>query len=141
MATYNKFNQFTKDLIDGVHDFDAHVFKLMLTNTAPVATNTVKANLTEITAGNGYTAGGATVTMATSTSSGTAKVTVSTDVVWTASGGSIGPFRYAVLYNDSPASPVDPLIAWWDYGSSITLLDQETLTADFDQTNGVLTVA
>ena len=72
MAAYNKFNQFTKDLIDGVHDFDAHTFKVMLTNTAPVATNTVKANLTEISAGNGYTAGGTATTITTSTSSGTA---------------------------------------------------------------------
>ena len=141
MATYNKFLQFTKDLIDGVHDFDAHTFKLMLTNTAPVNTNTIKADITEISAGNGYTAGGATVTLSTSTSSGTAKVTVTSDVVFTASGGSIGPFRYAVLYNDSPTSPAKPLIAWWDYGSSITLADAETLTADFDQVNGVLTVA
>ena len=76
MAAYNKFLQFTKDLVDGVHDFDAHTFKLMLTNTAPVNTNTVKADITEISAGNGYTAGGSAVTMATATSSGTAKVTV-----------------------------------------------------------------
>lgn len=141
MAAYNKFLQFTKDLIDGVHDFDAHTFKLMLTNTAPVNTNTVKANITEISAGNGYTAGGSAVTITTSASAGTAKVTVSSDVVFTAAGGAIGPFRYAVLYNDSPTSPADPLIAWWDYGSSITLNDAETLTADFDQVNGLLTVA
>lgn len=140
MASYNKFNQFTKDLIDGVHDFDAHTFKVMLTNTAPVATNTVKANLTEITAANGYTAGGTATTITTSTSSGTAKVT-GTDVVFTAAGGSIGPLRYAVLYNDSPTSPADPLIGWWDYASSITLADTETLTIDFDATNGILTVA
>lgn len=140
MASYNKFNQFTKDLIDGVHDFDAHTFKVMLTNTAPVATNTVKANLTEITAANGYTAGGTATTITTSTSSGTAKVT-GTDVVFTAAGGSVGPLRYAVLYNDSPTSPADPLIGWWDYGSSITLADTETLTVDFDGTNGILTVA
>jgi len=140
MASYNKFNQFTKDLIDGVHDFDAHTFKVMLTNTAPVNTNTVKANLTEISAGNGYTAGGTATTISTSTSSGTAKVT-GTDVVFTAAGGSIGPLRYAVLYNDSPTSPADPLIGWWDYGSSITLADTETLTVDFDNTNGILTVA
>lgn len=140
MATYNKFNQFTKDLIDGVHDFDAHTFKVMLTNTAPVNTNTVKANLTEITAANGYTAGGTATTISTSTSSGTAKVT-GTDVVFTAAGGSIGPLRYAVLYNDSPTSPADPLIGWWDYGSSITLANTETLTVDFDATNGILTVA
>lgn len=140
MASYNKFNQFTKDLIDGVHDFDAHTFKVMLTNTAPVNTNTVKANLTEISAGNGYTAGGTATTISTSTSSGTAKVT-GTDVVFTAAGGSIGPCRYAVLYNDSPTSPADPLIGWWDYASSITLADTETLTIDFDNSNGILTVA
>lgn len=140
MASYNKFNQFTKDLIDGVHDFDAHTFKVMLTNTAPGNTNTVKANLTEITAANGYTAGGTATTISTSTSSGTAKVT-GTDVVFTAAGGSIGPFRYAVLYNDTPTSPADPLVGFWDYGSSITLADTETLTVDFDATNGIITVA
>lgn len=140
MASYNKFLQFTKDLIDGVHDFDAHTFKVMLTNTAPVNTNTIKANLTEIGAGNGYTAGGTTTTITTSTSAGTAKVT-GTDIVFTAAGGSIGPLRYAVLYNDTAATPAKPLIAWWDYGSSITLNDQETLTVDFDGTNGILTVA
>lgn len=140
MASYNKFNQFTKDLIDGVHDFDAHTFKVMLTNTAPVATNSIKANLTEISAGNGYTAGGTATTISTSTSSGTAKVT-GTDVVFTAAGGSIGPLRYAVLYNDSPTSPADPLIGWWDYASSITLADTETLTIDFDSTNGILQIA
>ncbi len=139
MASYNKFLQFTKDLVDGVHDFDAHTFKVMLTNTAPVNTNTIKANLTEIAAGNGYTAGGATTTITTSTSAGTAKAT-GTDIVFTAAGGSIGPLRYAVLYNDSPTTPAKPLIAWWDYGSSITLNDQETLTVDFDGTNGILTV-
>ncbi len=92
MATFTKFNQFTRDLIAGVHNFDTHTFKLLLTNSAPVASNSVKANLTEISAGNGYSAGGATVTVAASTSSGVAKVTA-TDVVVTAAGGSIGPFR------------------------------------------------
>lgn len=138
MASYNKFNQFTKDLIDGIHDFDAHSFKVMLTNTAPTAVNTVKANLTEISSGNGYTAGGTVTTITTSTSSGTAKVT-GTDIVFTASGGAIGPLRYAVLYNDTAAN--DPLISWWDYGTSITLNDTETLTVDFDNTNGIFTVA
>lgn len=139
MATYNKFNQFTKDLVDGVHDFDAHTFKVMLTNTAPVATNTVKADLTEISAGSGYTAGGTATTITTSTSSGTAKVT-GTDVVFTSS-GTIGPFRYAVLYNDTPSSPAKPLIGWWDYGSAISLNSTETLTVDFNASTGILTVA
>ena len=139
MATYNKFLQFTKDLIDGAHDFDAHVFKVMLTNTAPVNTNTVKANITEISAGSGYTAGGTASTITTSTATGTAKAT-GTDVTFTAAGGSIGPFRYAVLYNDTQTTPAKPLIAWWDYGSSITLATGESLLVDFDATNGILTV-
>ncbi len=139
MATFSKFNQFTKDLIDGVHDFDAHTFKVMLTNSAPVATNTVKANLTEISAGNGYTAGGTATTISTSTSSGVAKVT-GTDVVFTAAGGTIGPFRYIAVYNDTPTSPADPLIGYADYGSSITLNAGETFTVDFDGTNGIFTV-
>ena len=132
--------QFTKDLVDGVHDFDAHTFKVALTNSAPVNTNTVLANITQISNGNGYTTGGTATSMSTSTSSGTAKVT-GTDVVFTASGGSVGPFRYAVLYNDTPSSPADLLMAWWDYGSSVTLADTETFTVDFDASNGIATFA
>lgn len=135
MAAYNKFQQFSEDILVGVHDFDAHVFKIMLTNTAPVATNSVKANLTEISAGNGYTAGGTATTISVTETSGTSKVT-GTDVVFTAT-GAVGPFRYAVLYNDTPTSPADPLIAWWDYGSSISLANTETFTVDFDGTNGI----
>jgi hypothetical protein len=126
--------------VDGVHDFDAHTFKVALTNSAPVNTNTVLANITQISNGNGYTTGGTATSISTSTSSGTAKVT-GTDVVFTASGGSVGPFRYAVLYNDTPSSPADPLMAWWDYGSSVTLADTETFTVDFDATNGIATFA
>ena len=137
MASYNKFLIFTKDMIEGKHNFASDVFKVMLTNAAPVNTNTVKADLTDISAGNGYTAGGTATTITTSTASGTAKAT-GTDVVFTASGGSIGPARYAVLYNDTQATK--PLVAWWDYGSSITLANTETLTVDFDATNGILTV-
>lgn len=141
MATYNKYQNFVEDLIEGVHDFDAHTFKVMLSNSAPNAsTHTVRADSSEISGGNGYTSGGTATTITTSETSGTAKV-VGTDVTFTASGGSIGPFRYAILYNDTPSSPADPLIAWWDYGSSITLADTETFTVDFDASNGILQVA
>lgn len=139
MAIYNKFNQFVKDLIDGVHDFDAHVFKVMLTNTAPVATNTVYANLVDLATGAGYTAGGTATACTTSLATGTAKATFA-DVVFTAT-GAVGPFRYAVLYNDTPTSPAKPLIAWWDYGSSISLANGETFTVDMDATNGTFTIA
>lgn len=140
MATYNKHDVFTLDLVNGSHDFDANVFKVMLTNTAPIAANSIKANLTEISAGNGYSAGGSVTTISTSGSAGTAKV-VGTDVVFTASGGTIGPFRYVDLYDDTPTSPADPLIAWWDYGSAITLNATETFTVDFDASLGIFTIA
>lgn len=139
MASYNKHNQFTKDLIDGVHDFDAHTFKVALTNTAPTAANSTLSALTQISAGNGYSSGGTATSITTSTSSGTAKVTGS-DVTFTASGGSIGPLRYADFYNDTPTSPADPLISWWDYGSSVTLAATETFTVDFDGTNGIFQI-
>lgn len=139
MATYNKFNQFSKDLIDGKHNFSSNVFKVMLTATAPTASNAVKADITEISTGNGYTAGGTATTITASTSSGTAKVT-GTNVVFTATGGSIGSLRYAVLYNDTQATPAKPLVGWWDYGSAITLGDGETLTVSFDATTGIFTV-
>lgn len=142
MAAFNKFNAFVEHVAEGVHDLGSDTLKVMLTNIAPVATNSVKADLTEITAGNGYTAGGTAATLTSSSqTSGTYKLVLG-DVVFTASGGTIGPFRYAVLYNDTPtAAPIDPLIGWYDYGSSITLNDGEPLTVDFDPTNGVLTLA
>lgn len=140
MATYNKFNQFVEDVAEKVHNLGSDTLKVLLTNTAPAATNSIKSDLTEISAGNGYTAGGTQATISSSSqTSGTYKLVLA-DVVFTASGGTIGPFRYAVLYNDTPSSPADPLIAWWDYGSSITLQAGETFTVDFDASNGVLTI-
>ena len=133
MAAFNKFNAFVADLAHKVHNLNtaADVLKAMLVNSpAPVAANSVKADLTEITAANGYAAGGSASTITgSSQASGTLTVTP-TDVVITAAGGTIGPFRYPVAYNDTPVSPADPLIAWYDYGSSITLNDTETFTID-----------
>ena len=59
------------------------------------------------------------------------------DVVITAT-GSVGPFRYVVLQNTTPSTPLDPLIGWWDYGSAITLANTETFTIDFDDAQGFL---
>jgi hypothetical protein len=111
----------------------------MLTNTAPVAANAVKADITELTAGNGYTAGGnaAAVTSSVQTG-GTYKLVLGDPATWSAAGGSIGPFRYAVLYNDS--APNKELVGFWDYGSSITLAAGESFAVDFDPTTGVLTI-
>lgn len=137
MATYNKFQDYVEQLSKGIHVWSSHTFKSGLTNSAPVATNTIYANITEISAGNGYTAGGMTLdTVTLSETSGTAKVTIA-DEVLTASGGSIGPFRYVPTYNDTATSPADALVCWHDYGSSLTLATGESFTLDFDATNGL----
>ncbi|MEY5101239.1 MAG: hypothetical protein RJA36_3958 [Pseudomonadota bacterium] len=141
MATYTKFLDYVEQLNKAVHNWSSHTIKAALTNTAPVNTNTVFANLTEISAGNGYSAGGMTLdTVTLSETSGTAKVTIA-DEVLTASGGSIGPLRYVSIYNDTPTSPADPLVAFYDYGSSITLAAGESFTVDFDATNGLWQLA
>ena len=135
MATYQKFDQTVEDLANKVHDLSADTLKFALTNTAPVAGNEIFANITEISAGNGYTAGGTAVAITSSTqTSGTYSLVPTADVVFTASGGSIGPFRYVVLYNDTPTSPADPLISFYDRGSSLTLLDTEIFTVDVQAT-------
>lgn len=121
----------------GVHVWSSNTFKAALSNSAPNATDTTFSQISEISAGNGYSAGGMTLDSVTLTESGgTAKVTIA-DEVLTASGGSIGPFRYVVIYNDSATSPADALVCWFDYGSSITLAAGETFTIDFDATNGL----
>lgn len=141
---FNKFNQFTQDLASGVHQFQtgtSHTLKVVLSNTVPLATNAILANITQITAANGYTAGGVSVgTITGAQTAGVMKVVGGTDPVWTCATAPMGPFQYAVLYNDTPTSPAKPLIGWWDYGSALTLQIAETFTADIDQTNGLFTV-
>lgn len=132
-ATFVKYQQFVEDLGNKVHDLVGtnDTLKVALTNTAPnVSTHAVLADISEISAGNGYLAGGADTQNDGTESGGTLTVT-GVDVVFTASGGTIGPFRYVVLHNDTPTSPADPLIAYWDYGSSVTLQDGETFTVNF----------
>ena len=132
MASFVKYQNFVEDLGNKVHDLFGtnDTLKIALTNTAPnAATHAVLADITEISAGNGYTAGGTDTQNDGAESGGTLTVT-GVDVVFTAS-GAVGPFRYAVLYNDTPVSPADPLIGYWDYGSSVTLASGETFTVDF----------
>lgn len=140
MATFNKFNSFVEDLAEGVHNLQTGALTIALTASAnaPLATNTVLANLTQIAYTN---LSSRVLTVSTSAqTTGTYKLVLA-DLVLTASGGSVAPFRYVVIYNDTPTSPLDPLIGWYDYGVDLTLANGETLTIDFDQTNGVLTLA
>jgi len=132
MATYNKFQDFAEQLGKGVHQLHAagHTLKAYLSNATPdAALDAVKADLAEITIQNGYTGPG-DIQQDYTESGGTGTLTA-VDIVITASGGTVGPFRYVVIYNDTPASPLDPLVCWHDYGSSITLQAGETFTIDF----------
>ncbi len=139
MAAFNKFNSFVENLAEKVFNLETDALKIVLTDTAPLATDSVYADLTEITGGNGYTAGGESATVASSGQTGGTYKLVLNDLTITASGGSIGPFRYFVLMDDTATDK--PLIGWWDYGSSITLADGESVTVDFSATDGVLQIA
>jgi len=133
MATYVKFQDFIEQLGKGVHLLHAggHTLKAYLSNATPsVSADTIKSELAEITAEHGYSAGGNDVQNDWSETGGTGTLT-GVDITITASGGTVGPFRYVVLYNDTSASPADPLICYWDYGSSITLQDGESFTINF----------
>ena|SRR5215471_21079526 len=137
MATFNKFNQFVADAANKVHNLGSDALKIMLTDVAPVATNTVKSNITEIAAGNGYTAGGNAVAIASSVQTGGLyKLLPSANPVWTAAGGAIAQFRYAVLYNSTPAA--GNLIGWWDVGAETNIPNGNTFTANLDATNGII---
>ena len=141
MAAFVKFQAFVEALAEKKHDLGSDTLKVMLLNSAPdAAADALKADLpAEISAGNGYTAGGTAATISSSAqTSGTYKLVLN-DVVFTASGGSIGPFQYVVLYNDTATN--DELIGYWDYGSAVTIGAGDTFTVDFDGTAGALTLA
>jgi len=139
MASFNKFNSFVEALAEKVHNLQSDVLKVLLSSAAPTATNALKTDITEIAAGNGYTAGGAQATQASSAQTTGTYTLVLNDVTFTAAGGSLPALRYALLYNVTATNK--ELIGWWDYGSSITINNGETFTVDFDGTNGVLTIA
>jgi len=129
MAAYNKFQDFVEQLGKGVHNFSTNAIKVYLSNEQPLATDTVKADIAEISGGNGYAAGGVSVTPTWAESSGTATLQ-GTSLRITASGGNIGPFQFVVLFNDTPANK--PLIAWWDRGSALTLADGDSFDVKFN---------
>lgn len=139
MPTFSKFNQFHRDILSAVHNFNTDTFKVMLTNEPPLPGDQILADITEITTGSGYSAGGTTTSLSVTIAGGTTKVFGTT--VTFASSGTIGPFRYAVLYNATQTSPLQPLVGWWDYGSAITLFPSDTFAVSYDVSNGVFTVS
>lgn len=138
MATFNLFNQFKQDLARKVHDLGADSLKIMLTNTAPVATNAVKTDITEIAAGGGYVAGGFALTINSATqTAGVFTLKIADATLFTAS-AAVATYRYAVIYNDTPTAPADPLIGWADLGSARTLAAGDPCNLDITDATGIL---
>lgn len=135
MAAFTFYYAFIENVAEKVHNLGADQLTIALTNTAPTLTNSTLSQLTEIS----YTNCSARnlTTTASSQTTGTYKLVVD-DLTLTATGGTVGPFRYVELYNNTPTSPADPLIGYWDYGSSITLADGETFLIDVSAVNGIL---
>lgn len=144
MASFTKINDFVIDLAHNIHDLETDQLAVALSNTAPGDEssnptedgNGVLANVTEVSYTNCSSRN--ITTSASAVSSGTYKLTL-TDLTLSASGGTVGPFRYVYVYNDTAAN--DELICVYDYGSSITLADGEDLDIDFDDANGLLQIA
>jgi hypothetical protein len=124
VATYNKFQAWAETMVEGAN-LASDQFVIALSNTAPVATNSVLTDITQITYTNLSSRN--VTTTSSSQASGTYTLVLA-DLVMTAT-GAVGPFRYVVLYDDTVAG--DPLVGWWDYGSSITMANGETFTVDF----------
>jgi hypothetical protein len=140
VATFTTVHSLTEAICEKVHDFGSDTVKALLTDTAPVRTNSVKADISgELSTANGYTAGGNTCSVSSSSqTTGTYKLVLSDPATWTGTGAGFGPFRYAVLYNDTASN--DELIGWYDYGSSITVAAGQTFTLDLSASNGLFTL-
>ncbi len=135
MATFVKFQPFVEALAEKVHNLGSDQLTVALTNAAPTSADSTLSQITEISYTN-LSSRNITTTSSSQTS-GTYKLVLA-DLVMTAS-GAVGPFRYVVVYNDTSAS--DNLVAYYDYGSSISLASGETFTVDFDPSAGFLTLA
>jgi hypothetical protein len=141
MATFTFFDEW-KNLQATVVNAGTDTFKIMLTSDAPVVgTDSIKGDLTEISAAGGYAPKTPTVTWAeTAGGSSIWRLSIGADQTWTASGAAFDVFRYVVLYDDTVAAPVKPLVGYWDYGSNLTLNDGDSLTLNVDANFSVYTL-
>tara|TARA_R110000787_G_C13443394_1_gene446749 strand:- start:27209 stop:27652 length:444 start_codon:yes stop_codon:yes gene_type:complete len=144
MATFVKLNGFVEHLAEKTHNLGADVLTLALSDTAPAAetpdpsvltADCILANVTQVAYTNLSTR--VITTTSSAQTGGIYKLTL-TDLVLTAGAGPVAGFRYVYIYNETATVPVDALIGYYDYGSTLVLAAGETLTVDFDDANGVL---
>ena len=138
MATFNKFYAFVEHLSEGVHDLGADLLTVAMCAAANAPSVSDDAVLTDVTQISYTYCSSRVISISSSAQTGGVYKLVVADLVLSASGGSVGPFRYILVYNDTPTSPADPLIGYYDYGSDLTLADGESLTLDFNATTGLL---
>ena len=139
MATFNFFNAWKENMVEVANcGTDQFTVALCAAANAPVATNSVLADLTQIS----YTnlSSRDLTTSSSSQTSGTYKL-IFDDLTLTASGGSVATFRYVVIFDNTPTSPADPLVGWYDYGSNVTMADGETFLINYNATNGQFSLA
>ena len=145
MATFNKVNDFVKNAVHNM-DLESDQIAIALSNTAPSSEssdpsadgNGILGNVTQVSYSNLSSRN--VTTSSSAQSSGTYKLVLA-DLTLTSSGGSTGPFRYVYIYDDTVTPPADPLVGYYDYGSSLTLNDGDSLTVDFSASNGVIQLA
>jgi len=141
MATFNLINDWLENMVENA-DLESDQFVIALTNTAPGSESTpptgdgngILANITEVSYT--YCSSRNITTTSSAQGSGTYKLVLA-DITLTASGGAVGPFRYIYVYDDTVATPVDPLVCYYDYGAPLTLNAGESLDIDFDDANGL----
>ena len=128
MATYTKFQCFVEDLAEKKHNLASDTLKVALSNASNAPSASADVKLADITTVSTTNLDSVTLTVSSSSqTSGTYKLVVA-DKTMTAS-GAVGPFRYVIIYNDTAAN--DELIAWYDYGSEVTLASGDTFKLDF----------
>ena len=142
MASFVKINDFVANAVENM-DLQSDQLAIALSNTAPRSEssnptadgNGILGNVTQISYSN---LSSRNLTTSSSSQSGGVYKLILADLTLTASGGSVAAFRYVYIYNDTVTSPADPLIGYYDYGSSLTLNDGDTFTIDFSPSNGVI---
>lgn len=137
-ATFTLFNAFKEHTAEKVHNLGSDALTIAMSaaaNAPNTSTMSVLADVTQISYTN---CSSRVLTISSSAQTGGTYKLVLADLTLTASGGSVGPFRYLYIYNDTPTSPADPMIGYLDYGSDVTLADGESILIDFSPTNGVL---
>lgn len=134
MATFTRPDVMSLNLSNKVYDGDSDTYRWTLSNTAPVLGSTnLLSNITQIATGGGYTqmtdgAGGLLATMSALSSSGqTTTWAQSANVVLTAS-GAIATFQYIIMVDDTPTSPLNPVLGWLNHGSAVTPAATDTYT-------------